>query len=203
MPNGGIIRSGPILWPDAEAPEVMSSWMKRIARHDRKDTETLQFAFLHSPDGHPVCGVVPLIVGQTEEAGKGTCDEIAAYAGGAVARQDTQLPYTAIQAALDECFPYDTNYWDKGVFIDWDPERRRMRSGTSSTRSSTPGPHKPAFAIEGVDVHPPDGGRRRGREGRPGVHLVLGARRTIVGNRHHRMAQRRRSPTDGEQEVVR
>ena len=28
---------------------------------------------------------------------------------------------TAIQAALDDCFPYNTNNWDKGVFIDWDP----------------------------------------------------------------------------------
>ncbi len=121
MPNDGIIRSAPILWPDAKAPEVMSSWMKRIARPDRKDTETLQFAFLHSPDGHPVCGVVPLIVGETEEAAKGTCDEVAAYAGGAVVRQDTQMPYTAIQAALDDCFPYNMNYWEKGVFIDWDP----------------------------------------------------------------------------------
>ncbi len=121
MPNDGIIRSAPILWPDANAPEVMSSWMKRIARPDRKDTETLQFAFLHSPDGHPVCGVVPLIVGETEEAAKGTCDEVAAYAGGALVRQDTQMPYTAMQAALDDCFPYNTNNWDKGVFIDWDP----------------------------------------------------------------------------------
>ncbi len=121
MPNDGIIRSAPILWPDAKAPEVMSSWMKRIARPDRKDTETLQFAFLHSPDGHPVCGVVPLIVGETEEAAKGTCDEVAAYAGGALVRQDTQMPYTAIQAALDDCFPYNMNNWDKGVFIDWDP----------------------------------------------------------------------------------
>lgn len=121
MPNDGIIRSAPILWPDAKAPEVMSSWMKRIARPDRKDTETLQFAFLHSPDGHPVCGVVPLIVGETEEDAKGTCDEVAAYAGGALVRQDTQMPYTAIQAALDDCFPYNMNNWDKGVFIDWDP----------------------------------------------------------------------------------
>jgi hypothetical protein len=121
MPNDGIIRSAPILWPDAKAPEVMSSWMKRIARPDRKDTETLQFAFLHSPDGHPVCGVIPLIVGETEEAAKGTCDEVAAYAGGALVRQDTQMPYTAIQAALDENFPHNMNNWDKGVFIDWDP----------------------------------------------------------------------------------
>jgi hypothetical protein len=36
-------------------------------------------------------------------------------------RQDTQLPYTAIQAALDDNFAYDRNYWDKGVFINWDP----------------------------------------------------------------------------------
>ena len=121
MPNDGIIRSAPILWSDSKGPEVLSSWMTRIARPDRKDTETLQFAFLHSPDGDPVCGVVPLIVGETEEAAKGTCDEVAAYAGGALVRQDAQMPYTAIQAVLDDCFPYDSNYWDKGVFIDWDP----------------------------------------------------------------------------------
>jgi len=121
VPNGGIIRSAPILWPDAKAPAVLSSWMKRIGRPRRKLTETLQFAFLHTPDGQPVCGVVPLIVGETEEAARKTCDKIAAYAGGAAVRQDAQMPYTAIQAALDDCFPFDRNYWDKGVFIDWDP----------------------------------------------------------------------------------
>jgi FAD/FMN-containing dehydrogenase len=121
MPNDGIIRSAPILWPDAKASDVMSSWMNRIARLGRKETETLQFAFLHAPDGRPVCGVVPLIVGETEDVAEEVCDEIAACAGGALVRQDTQMPYTAIQAALDDCFIYDRNYWDKGVFIDWDP----------------------------------------------------------------------------------
>ncbi|MGI9522169.1 MAG: FAD-binding oxidoreductase [Hyphomicrobiaceae bacterium] len=121
MPNNGIIRSAPILWPEAQAREVMTAWMQRIVRPDRRNTETLQFAFLHSPDGQPVCGVVPLIVGETEEAAKGVCDEIATYAGGALVRQDTQMPYTAIQAALDDCFPYNKNNWDKGVFINWDP----------------------------------------------------------------------------------
>ena len=121
MPNGGIIRGAPILWAVDKAKEVMTSWMGRIARADRRDTETLQFVFMHSPDGHPVCGVVPLIVGETEAAGKATCDELAAFGGGALVRQDTQLPYTALQAALDACVPFNANYWDKGVFIDWDP----------------------------------------------------------------------------------
>jgi FAD/FMN-containing dehydrogenase len=121
MPNDGIIRGGPILWTADKAKEVMTSWMGRISRPGRKETETLQFAFLHSPDGQPVCGVVPLIVGETEAAGKATCDELAAFGGGALVRQDTQLPYTALQAALDGCFPFNANYWDKGVFIDWDP----------------------------------------------------------------------------------
>lgn len=120
MPNGGIIRGAPILWPADKAKEVMTSWMKRIARQGRKETETLQFAFLHSPDGQPMCGVVPLIVGETEAAAKATCDEVASFGGGALVRQDAQLPYTAIQAALDGCFPFNANYWDKGVFIDWD-----------------------------------------------------------------------------------
>jgi FAD/FMN-containing dehydrogenase len=122
MPNDGIIRSAPILWSAEKAKDVMIPWMGRILRDGRKDTETLQFAFLHSPDGHPVCGVVPLIVGETEAAAKATCDEVAAYGGGAMVRQDTQLPYTALQAALDDLFPHDTNYWDKGVFIDWNPK---------------------------------------------------------------------------------
>jgi hypothetical protein len=121
MPNNGIIRSAPILWGADKAKEVMTPWMGRIADPERKETETLQFAFLHSPDGDPVCGVVPLIVGETEAAATATCDELAAYGGGAIVRQDTQLPYTALQAALDDLFPFDTNYWDKGVFIDWDP----------------------------------------------------------------------------------
>jgi FAD/FMN-containing dehydrogenase len=121
MPNDGIIRGGPILWPADKAKEVMTSWMGRIVRPARKDTETLQFAFLHSPDGQPLCGVVPLIVGETESAAKAACDELAAFGGGALVRQDTQLPYTVLQAALDACFPFNANYWDKGVFIDWDP----------------------------------------------------------------------------------
>jgi hypothetical protein len=121
MPNNGIIRGGPILWGADKAKEVMTSWLRRIARPDRKNTETLQFAFLHSPDGHPLCGVIPLIVGESEDTAKAACDKLAAYGGGALVRQDAQLPYTAIQAALDEAFPYNANYWDKGVFVDWDP----------------------------------------------------------------------------------
>ena len=100
---------------------VMTSWLRRIARPDRKNTETLQFAFLHSLDGHPLCGVIPLIVGESEDTAKATCDELAAYGGGALVRQDARLPYTTIQAALDEAFPHNGNYWDKGVFVNWDP----------------------------------------------------------------------------------
>ena len=43
------------------------------------------------------------------------CDELAAFGGGALVRQGTQLPYTALQAALDGNFPFNANYWDKGV----------------------------------------------------------------------------------------
>jgi hypothetical protein len=120
MPNNGIIRSAPILWGADKAKEVMTPWMSRISDPARKETETLQFAFLHSPDGDPVCGVVPLIVGETEAAAEATCDELADFGGGAMVRQDTQLPYTALQAALDDLLPFDANYWDKGVFINWD-----------------------------------------------------------------------------------
>ena len=145
MPHDGIIRGGPILWPADKAKEVMSSWMGRIARPDRKDTETLQFAFLHSPDGHPVCGVVPLIVGEAEAAAKATCDELAAFAGGALVRQDGPVPYTALQAALDGCFPFNANYWDKGVFVDWDPRDPSAVNGIVDAAVKHWG-EKPAFA---------------------------------------------------------
>ena len=69
--------------------------------------------------------MVPLIVGESEAAAKATCDELAAYGGGALVRQDAQLPYTAMQAALDGAFPFNVNYWDKGVFINWDPKDAR------------------------------------------------------------------------------
>lgn len=145
MPNGGIIRGAPILWPADKAKEVMTSWMGRIARADRKETETLQFAYLHSPDGHPVCGVVPLIVGETEAAAKATCDELASFGGGALVRQDTQLPYTALQAALDGLVPFNNNYWDKGVFIDWDPGDNGAVSSIVDAAVKHWG-EKPAFA---------------------------------------------------------
>jgi hypothetical protein len=137
MPNNGIIRGGPILWGADKAKEVMTSWLRRIARPDRKNTETLQFAFLHSPDGHPLCGVIPLIVGESEDTAKAACDKLAAYGGGALVRQDAQLPYTAIQAALDEAFPYNANYWDKGVFVDWDPRDDRAVQAIVDTAVKT------------------------------------------------------------------
>jgi hypothetical protein len=145
MPNDGIIRGAPILWTSDKAKEVMTSWMERIARPGRRETETLQFAFLHSPDGQPLCGVVPLIVGETEAAARATCDELAAFGGGAAVRQDTQLPYTALQAALDGAFPYGANYWDKGVFIDWDPGDSTAVSGIVGAAIKQ-WSEKPAFA---------------------------------------------------------
>ncbi|MGE0816543.1 MAG: FAD-binding oxidoreductase [Vicinamibacterales bacterium] len=144
MPNDGIIRAAPILWGVDTANAVMTSWMERIARPGRPHTETLQFAFLHTPDGQPVCGIVPLIVGESEAARK-TCDELAAYGGGALVRQDADLPYTAMQAALDGAFPFDANYWDKGVFINWDPQDRRAVQQIVDT-ATTHWSARPAFA---------------------------------------------------------
>ena len=46
MPNNGIIRSAPILWGADKAKEVMTPWLGRITRPERKETETLQFGFL-------------------------------------------------------------------------------------------------------------------------------------------------------------
>jgi hypothetical protein len=58
---------------------------------------------------------------------------VAAFGGGALVRQDTQLPYTALQAALDGAVPFNHNYWDKGVFIDWDPNDAKAVSSIVDT----------------------------------------------------------------------
>jgi len=60
-------------------------------------------------------------------------------------RQDTQLPYTALQSALDDLFPFDTNYWDKGVFIDWDPSDTKAVNSIVDT-AITHWNEKPDFA---------------------------------------------------------
>lgn len=57
MPNDGIIRSAPILWAADKAKDVMTSWMGRIGRANRRDTETIQFVFMHSPGSSSLwCG---------------------------------------------------------------------------------------------------------------------------------------------------
>ena len=202
MPNDGIIRSAPILWAADKAKEVMTSWMGRIGRADRQDTETIQFVFMHSPDGHPVCGVVPLIVGETEAAAKAMCDELAAFGGGALVRQDTQLPYTALQAALDGNFPFNANYWDKGVFIDWDP---RDSSAVNSIVDAAVKhwSEKPEFAsklstfIIFMEVN--------GAVGRadPASTSFAARKGRLWCTCPHQLARRRRLRTSGQQEVVR
>ena len=188
MPNGGIIRSAPILWGADKANEVMTAWMDRIVRPDRKKTETLQFVFLHTPDGQPVCGVVPLIVGESGEAARNTCDELAGYGGGALVRQDTELPYTAMQAALDGAFPFNANYWDKGVFINWDPADRGAVQQIVDTAVKYL-ERQARVCDEGLHLSALHGGRRRGCRSRSGVHLVQRSWRPPVVHRAHRLAR--------------
>jgi hypothetical protein len=149
-----------------------------------------------------VCGVVPLIVGETAAAAKAACDEVAAFGGGALVRQDTELPYTALQAALDGLVPFNANYWDKGVLIDWDPrDANAVKSIVDAAVKHWD--EKPAFASKGFHVHPLHGGQWRGSQGRPRVHVLRRSQGTPLVQLHHRLGGRRRRKASSEQEVVR
>jgi hypothetical protein len=52
MPNHGIIHGAPILCPADKAREVMTSWLARIAKHDRRDQETLRSRSCTPPTVH-------------------------------------------------------------------------------------------------------------------------------------------------------
>jgi hypothetical protein len=53
--------------------------------------------------------------------------------------------YTDMSRSLDDCFPYDGNYWDKGVFIDWDPnDEDAVQKIVDAVVNAWA--HKPAFA---------------------------------------------------------
>uniref|UniRef100_A0A7S0ARG8 FAD-binding PCMH-type domain-containing protein n=1 Tax=Minutocellus polymorphus TaxID=265543 RepID=A0A7S0ARG8_9STRA len=122
MPNNGMVRGAPIAFPDVKADVTMLDWLKHISSPDRKPDESVQFGCIPTPDGNTASALVPVLIGGTEESRKEYCDNLATFGDGAVARMDTELPYVALQAALDDAFPHQLGYYDKGSFLDFDPK---------------------------------------------------------------------------------
>ena len=60
MPNHGIIRGAPILWPATR--QGCHDHLGRGSRGPTAATGNPPVRFLHAPDGTPMCGIVPLIV---------------------------------------------------------------------------------------------------------------------------------------------
>ena len=121
MPNNGIVRGAPIAFPEDKAEVTMLDWLKHISSPNRKPTESVQFGCIPTPHGNTTAALVPVVIGGTEESRKEYCDNLATFGEGAVARMDTELPYVALQAALDAAFPHQMGWYDKGTFIDFDP----------------------------------------------------------------------------------
>lgn len=121
MPNNGIVYSGPIIFSLENASEVIPQYLERLTRPDRKNTETLQMAIMAGPDGTFSLFIIPYFVGGTDAENKANADEVAAFGSGSIVRQDGPVPFAAMGAAVDDAFPMNNNYWDSGIFIDWDP----------------------------------------------------------------------------------
>lgn len=105
IPNGGIIRSAPIAFPDTKAEVTMLDWLKHISSPGRSRNETVQFGCIPTPDGNTACALIPFLVGGTEEGRKAYSDNLATFGEGAVARMDAEVPYVALQASLDDAVP--------------------------------------------------------------------------------------------------
>ena len=169
---------------------VMTSWMERIARPDRKDTETLQFAFLHSPDGHPVCGVVPLIVGETAAASKATCDELAAFGGGALVRQDTRAALHRPSGGAGRARPVQRQLLGQGR-VDRLGSQRCKRGEEHRGCGGEALERKAGIRLEAFHVHPLHGGQWSGGQGRPRLHVLRRSQGTPLVQLHHRLGGRR------------
>lgn len=118
--NNGIVRGGPIAFPESKVSEVMVQWLKHISEPGRKVTETVQFGCIPTPDGATVSALIPCLVGGTEEGRKAYCDELATFGEGAIDRMDTELPFAAFQQDLDDALPHNLGYYEKGMFLNYD-----------------------------------------------------------------------------------
>jgi hypothetical protein len=137
MPNNGIVRGAPIAFPDVQAEVTMLDWLKHISSPNRKPNESVQFGCIPTPDGNTASALVPVLIGGTEESRKEYCDNLATFGEGAVARMDTELPYVALQAALDDAFPHQIGWYDKGTFLNFDPsDEEAMKKIASLTQQA-------------------------------------------------------------------
>ncbi len=118
---GPLVLGGPILYELGDAPAAL-----RNARHyfaDAPDEVSLWLVLTHVPPappfpqerwGTPVLAVVPFCT--DVDRGAALLEPLTSF-GAPIANMHGPLPYTALQAALDDVDPHGHRYWERGDYL--------------------------------------------------------------------------------------
>lgn len=105
------VLGGILFYPLARARDVLRVY--RDAMRSAPDALTVFAAMMHSPDGHPVCGLAVCYNGPVDE-GEQVIAPIRAFER-SIAGEVGPMPYTALQSMLDAGFP-------SGLQVHWRSE---------------------------------------------------------------------------------
>jgi FAD/FMN-containing dehydrogenase len=107
------VLGGVVLHPRDQAPALLRFYRDFVA--NAPDELTTVFAFMSSPDGHPICGVAACYAGDLAD-GEKVLQPLSNF-GMPIVDQLGPMPYTVLQTMLDEAAPRGMlNYW-KADFI--------------------------------------------------------------------------------------
>jgi FAD/FMN-containing dehydrogenase len=116
---GPNVVGGMILYPMDKAKEVMQFYRDFIRK--APDEMASYAGFIVTPDGLPVTAVIPVWTGDVKEAEKHLAP-LRSF-GAPLADMISEMPYTAIQAALDAAAPTGIRrYWKSGYFTELSDE---------------------------------------------------------------------------------
>lgn len=116
---GPNVVAGMVLYPMDKAKEVLQFYREFI--RNAPDEMSSYAGFIVTPDGLPVTVILPVWTGDVKEADKHLAP-LRAF-GNSIADMITEMPYTAIQAALDAAAPTGIRrYWKSGYFSELSDE---------------------------------------------------------------------------------
>ena len=118
---GPLVLGGPLLYELDEAPAALRNARDYFAH--APDEVSLWLVLTHVPPappfpeerwGMPVLAVVPFCT--DVERGAALLEPLTSF-GSPIASLHGHLPYTALQAALDEADPHGNRYWERGDYL--------------------------------------------------------------------------------------
>jgi FAD/FMN-containing dehydrogenase len=118
---GPLVLGGPILYELGDAPAALRNARDYFA--DAPDEVSLWLVLTHVPPappfpperwGTPVLAVVPFCT--DVERGAALLEPLTSF-GAPIANMHGPLPYTALQAALDDVDPHGHRYWERGDYL--------------------------------------------------------------------------------------